>query len=262
MSVTKYLMCTIVLLANTVNSGADDKVKTKDKIPDNAEEIQVPLPPSRYLETVVDSAYLYRIEGETIGERWFYESGQLAYERMLMKNDVPHGKARWFYPNGKIYWCKSYENGLLDGDCIYWTNDGKEIGRSKMRKGSGLLKEYRPDGSLEESCHYQNGKRHGIRTNQSHYGRKIISYENYENDKTEGWSRAYTPDGVLVGEMMHQGGKLHGVWRDWNRLGVLINGTPKYYINSEEVSEEEFVEKSKNDRTLYRSLHSISNRQD
>jgi antitoxin component YwqK of YwqJK toxin-antitoxin module len=261
MKTNALFACPILLCALNSTMAANDRAAVVPSIPDNAISGEVPLVPRRKFGSVVDTAYSFQLNGKKVGDRWHYESGVLAQER-IFDGEVRHGKTTEFYPNGQIFSEHPYDHGLRDGPCIYWTQEGKEIGRSLMRRGSGLLREFKPTGELARSCFYQNGKRHGRYTEWSvAVGNGKPRYEtlSYENDIAQGWVIQYTHDHILVSEAMFQDGPLHGAIRSWNRVGVLIDGTPKYYIKGAgEVSKDAFERAAASDPVLRRSLNFIS----
>ncbi len=240
-------------------------------IPDNAIKYEASIGPGGLLQEIRNGkkfnfykgdGFNFEVNGKIVGKHVHYSSGGLGHET-LFKNGKKHGKEKFYYPDGKPFWIKTYNLGLLDGPCRYWSKDGKLMGESMMRKGTGVLKEYRPDGSFDRITHYMHGVRHGQYTEWGNFtGDDHSAYDTvyYENGKSEGWWRTYTSDGALIKESMHKNGKPHGVYRKWNRAGVLINDTPEYYINFKEATKEELEKAAKTDRILYRSLHSISNR--
>jgi antitoxin component YwqK of YwqJK toxin-antitoxin module len=93
----------------------------------------------------------YNNKGQLDGESLvYYNGGQLAEKRQFKANKL-HGKATWFYENGKEMKIYHYVDGILQGEAKFFKAEGDlEIeGQYKNDKKDGIWKYYK-DGVLTE----------------------------------------------------------------------------------------------------------------
>jgi len=55
--------------------------------------------------------------------RRYREDGGLRAEKYYRQNQ-PHGKCRWWHPNGQLYWERDCVNGQINGKSMAWYDDG------------------------------------------------------------------------------------------------------------------------------------------
>ena len=88
------------------------------------------------------------VKGYLDGKKAIYDdNGNQVYERNYSKG-MTHGDTKLFYPNGKLYRLRGYKNSFLDGEVLYYDEDG-----SVKLKYTNVLDE--KDGPYEM---YDNGK--------------------------------------------------------------------------------------------------------
>lgn len=77
---------------------------------------------------------------------------------MQIKNFLPEGKSKIFYPSGKILTVTNIKNGTMDGTMKVFYEDGKirMIGHFKDGKKDGEFIEYEEDGSIIDKALYKN----------------------------------------------------------------------------------------------------------
>ena len=77
---------------------------------------------------------------------------------MQIKNFLPEGESKIFYPSGKILTVTNVKNGTMDGTMKVFYEDGKirMIGHFKDGKKDGEFIEYEEDGSIIDKILYKN----------------------------------------------------------------------------------------------------------
>ena len=198
----------------------------------------------------------------TIGQRTYYDNGQLFEEERYMKGGrVLHGEKTTWHRNGKRWQVLNYSKGVLDGTCTSWDEEGRELASCEIRNGTGVLQEFHGNGKLISEKTYLKGKKHGNHRMWYDDGSLFADIQ-YVNDEFEGWARSYHSNGQIRSEVTYSKGKRHGVRYYWNEAGELANHfdpsrkadnkevTPHYYVKGEKVSLEEYQNAAVNDPTL------------
>ena len=77
---------------------------------------------------------------------------------MQIKNSLPEGESKIFYPSGKILTVTNVKNGTMDGTMKVFYENGKirMIGHFKDGKKDGEFIEYEEDGSIIDKALYKN----------------------------------------------------------------------------------------------------------
>ena len=77
---------------------------------------------------------------------------------MQIKNSLPEGESKIFYPSGKILTVTNVKNGTMDGPIKVFYENGKirMIGHFKDGKKDGEFIEYEEDGSIVDKALYKN----------------------------------------------------------------------------------------------------------
>ena len=77
---------------------------------------------------------------------------------MQIKNSLPEGESKIFYPSGKILTVTNVKNGTMDGPIKVFYENGKirMIGHFKDGKKDGEFIEYDEDGSIRDKILYKN----------------------------------------------------------------------------------------------------------
>ena len=77
---------------------------------------------------------------------------------MQIKNSLPEGESKIFYPSGKILTVTNVKNGTMDGTMKVFYENGKirMIGHFKDGKKDGEFIEYEEDGSIVDKALYKN----------------------------------------------------------------------------------------------------------
>ncbi len=193
-------------------------------IPDDAEERIVATYPGGATERAE-----YRLHGDLVGVRWFFETGELRLEYGVRQGRYHGVFYRWDLP-GILLSATPYADGLEHGTAYQWDLDGSFLGSYTMEHGTGLDCWWgrRADGTriLLEARYYRDGQRHGF----------------------EWW---LLEDQQHVYEEGHYAdGQPHGIVRTWNRHGRLKRGYPQYYIQDDHVTKARYVRACRHDPTL------------
>lgn len=169
----------------------------------------------------------YLLNGVVVGERWFHESGALKFEEPLKHGKQRGRMYRWDEP-GKLLSVEPYKNGKPHGLAKQWGDDGRLLGTYEMKHGTGIDLWWSECGGspcLSEIHCLRNGLPHGF----------------------VWWLNA---SGTLSNERHWLEGKKHGVERDWNWMGRLRRGYPKYYVHNQQVTKRQYIKASASDPTL------------
>lgn len=196
----------------------------RSSIPDNAEE--------RIIETYEDGSKAhaeYWLDGQRVGVRYFFESGELSSEVGLRDGRYHGVDYRWDVP-GILISAIPYENGHEHGTAHQWGHDGTYLGSYTMEHGTGidLWRSECKGGSptLSEVRYYRDGQRHGF----------------------EWWING---DQCSVYEEGHYvNGQPHGILRHWNQHGRLRRGYPQYYVQGKRVTKRQYLRAGQLDPSL------------
>ena len=93
------------------------------------------------------------------GKMEAYKNGELI-SSMQIKNFLPEGESKIFYPSGKILTVTNVKNGTMDGTMKAFYENGKirMIGHFKDGKKDGEFIEYDEDGNIINKALYKNDK--------------------------------------------------------------------------------------------------------
>ena len=79
---------------------------------------------------------------------------------MQIKNSIPEGEAKMFYPSGKLLSISTFKNGKMDGIVKMYYENGKIGAVYNMKDGvqDGEAIAYDENGNVVEKVLYKNGK--------------------------------------------------------------------------------------------------------
>jgi len=106
------------------------------------------------------------------------------------------GRIVSWHPNGRIKTEGSAVNGLLDGEFRQYSQSGQLLGTYVMTQGTGTLKKWREDGTLQSEAVYTAGKSNGLR-------------------------RQWYSNGQKMSEGEMTGGKMNGLWVFYGATGTI-----------------------------------------
>ena len=101
--------------------------------------------------------YLFDNTNSMSGKLEAYKNGELI-SIMQIKNFLPEGEVKMFYPSGKLLSTFYIKNGTMDGPIKVFYENGKirMIGHFKDGKKDGEFIEYEEDGSIIDKALYKN----------------------------------------------------------------------------------------------------------
>ena len=101
--------------------------------------------------------YLFDNTNSMSGKLEAYKNGELI-SSMQIKNSIPEGEVKIFFPSGKLLSTFYIKNGTMDGTMKAFYENGKirMIGHFKDGKKDGEFIEYEEDGSIIDKALYKN----------------------------------------------------------------------------------------------------------
>lgn len=107
----------------------------------------------------VKIVYLFNDTNSMSGKSETYINGKL-FTIMQMKNFLPEGEAKMFYPSGKLLSISTFKNGKMDGIVKMYYENGKIGAVYNMKDGiqDGEAIAYDENGNVVEKVLYKNGK--------------------------------------------------------------------------------------------------------
>ena len=105
----------------------------------------------------VKIVYFFNDTNSMSGKLEAYKNGELI-SIMQIKNFLPEGEVKIFFPSGKLLSTFYIKNGTMDGTMKVFYEDGKirMIGHFKDGKKDGEFIEYEEDGSIIDKILYKN----------------------------------------------------------------------------------------------------------
>jgi len=153
-----------------------------------------------------------------LGKQLVFETRYLANSRT--RTSSKHGFERTWHPNGLIQSELLYDQGLLNGACKQWSDNGKLLGTYEMKLGKGTRKEWSDDGNL-------------------------LRETPLVNNKEDGRQITYSRGGQMLEEMHYKAGEFHGINRRWRSDGSLFPGYPLYFLDGKEVTREQYEDRAR-----------------
>ena len=167
------------------------------------------------------------LDGQVVGMRCYHENGRIAQETPML-NGVKHGTEYFWNDDGSLDFAEPFVNGKMHGTCRQWDWDGLLIGTYEIVNGTGIdvWRHREPDGTIgvSETHPLVDGWIHGL---------------------DQWWSN----DHEVYEETHYVRGKKHGIYRHWTD-GRLDDDCPKFWVNDEEVSREDYLRAAGEDPTL------------
>lgn len=110
-------------------------------------------------ENIIKMIYIVNDIDTDSGLMETYINGKLS-AIMSMKNSLPNGEAKMFYPSGKLLSISTFKNGKMEGVIKMYYENGKigAIYNIKDNVQNGEAIEYDEDGNIVKKLLYKNGK--------------------------------------------------------------------------------------------------------
>ncbi|MFW6053853.1 MAG: toxin-antitoxin system YwqK family antitoxin [Persicimonas sp.] len=169
----------------------------------------------------------YYLDGEFLGNRHWSEDGELEAQSHF-KGNKPHGP-QYEFQDGHLSCITHYIDGLEHGIAIQYFADGSILGQYEMDHGTGTDLWYNDDtGLLAEERECRDGNVHGnARWWDDYEGGRVWKEEHYKHNRR------------------------HGIFRQWED-DELVDGFPKFFVDDEGVSRDEYLEAAREDVNLPR----------
>ena len=88
-----------------------------------------------------------------------------------------------------------------------YSADDSLLHRVHLTKRRELIRQHRPDGTVESECEYHNGRRDGLY--REFYPDGFIKAEIlFRNGREDGTARFYSRDGIIVKKVVYERGKI------------------------------------------------------
>jgi len=137
------------------------------------------------------------------------------------KNGFQNGEWKWFFENGTLQKVENFTNGVLEGICEEYDENGKI--RSK-----GIYQEGQEDGfwfftttDYRQEGNFSYGRRNGIWKH--YYDSGQLKFEgNFLDDYPDGKHLFYWENGKIKEERNYVMGKAEGTWRKYDETGALF----------------------------------------
>jgi hypothetical protein len=220
-AVSLVLVCCAAVVADDAKKdGADDYLKYA--IPKDAKVTEHTARPGH--EYVVYDAY--RVGDETVGIIYYWDrnKSQLHSEE-LFKGGQKHGLQRAWHGNGQLRWERPYKDGQMHGAFTQFDKAGKLLGSFVMKEGTGNFQTW-----------YDNGRLEYVRP--------------YKKGKEDGELRTFYDNGILFQSITYKEGKAHGISYQWDRDGKPTQDSPKFYLQDQRVTKEEYLKAAEKDKSL------------
>jgi antitoxin component YwqK of YwqJK toxin-antitoxin module/Tfp pilus assembly protein PilF len=207
--------------------------------------------------------------GKKTGNWKFYHSNGQLKELFNYNNGLPEGKCKGWYNNGNLSYEESYSNGKLNGkQTIYYYN---EIVKSVLNYDEdnleGEAKYYSYKGKLTTVAQYSNNKPNGLYKTYHDNG-KIKDEGSYVNGDEEGNYKAYYISGKLRTTGMVKKNKREGLWteyfengqekyRSMYQDGEITGAFTEYYNNGQLSVSGNYVKKKLDGTVLYYNRNGV-----
>lgn len=191
--------------------------------------------------------------GNSVGDWTFYDKhGNVIEKRNINAANEFHGDDT-FYADGKVSAVKTYKNDVLV-KLVYYTPEGKELGKFENSNGTFTSKSYYTHGQLSAEGGYKKGKPEGTWKYYQPEGRKLSEYTfvnglvqgeaveyhrngqkkyifQYVDDRMHGYYQEFYPNGKIKEEGWMQDGEREQQWLTYYPDGIVESDA--YYLNGE-----------------------------
>lgn len=106
------------------------------------------------------------------------------------------GTTKSYFDDGTLKSVLRYENEMLNGECIWYYANGKQLMRATFKDNvkDGHYQRWHENGNIMEDCYYKNGERDSV-------------------------YHSYTLAGILASEEHYKDGRLNGEFKKWFENG-------------------------------------------
>ena len=139
-------------------------------------------------------------------EKTYWENGNLKSELCYEDGELD-GECVWYYANGKKMRQATYKHGIIDGEMMKWFENGQLFQEGNYVDGlmDGQWFVYYPSGVLAAKADYKMGTGKQVCYEESGY--KCLEVH-YRNNQKHGKELYYNPDGRLTRIVEYEDGKV------------------------------------------------------
>ena len=185
----------------------------------------------------------------------------LFFALMAMLAACDDGVQRAYWENGKLKSELRYKNGKLNGECVWYYQNGNKLSQGFYVNDTleGCFTRWHPNGKIAEEGWYKLGLRDSIGHTYSEKG-LLASEEHYRNGELNGEIKKWFDNGQLFQEGQYVDGMMDGAWYIYYPEGQLaakatyVMGTGKqtcYAESGYKCLEVPFVNNMKHGKALY-----------
>ena len=198
----------------------------------------------------------FHANGEKLIGNWefYYGQGNIRSIGSYDDNGARNGKWQYFFYDNKLRTIENYKNGELEGEVIYYSDNGNLSSKMYFVKGlqEGESNTFYVSGARRLTEHYSKGKLDGER--RIYFTNGMVHYiENYKADSLDGVYESYHQNGMLEYKTAYANGKLVGTIKGQHENGSIsfegqylngkLHGTWKrYFPNGQLKMIEQYVE--------------------
>lgn len=234
----KYRIITAALAITALLFCACNGSKEKDDSVNIKEEVK-----STYANGNKKLVYLV-IEGSNgkkilEGEKYYYENGNIQYEKHFSNETVPSGTWRFYYENGKLHAQGDFsQNHVKGANWAFYDMDSKPLFNDNY-DSLVVLESTKDDHRPLSIVYYKGDEQHCFQFNDNY---TINAKGMIKNGLREGRWETYYANGQMWTETIYSDGKKNGICNSYRQ-----NGAPYYkgvYINDLKANVWEFYDEA------------------
>jgi len=168
-------------------------------------------------------------EGVVVAKREYDGEDRLVHEIPLDGEGRRHGLVLEWHESGHLSLAEPFVSGHVHGTAMQWDYDGRYLGNYTLRHGTGfdIWRGTAENGSVYVS------EVHSVLDGQLH-----------------GFQWWFGEDQQLWHELHFAHGQLHGIEREWNAIGNLRRGAPRYWVSGQRVDKRRYTRAAAADPSL------------
>lgn len=144
----------------------------------------------------------------------------------LMLAACDAGVQKTYWENGKLKSELRYEHGKLNGECVWYAQNGNKQAKASYHNDSleGLYQRWHLNGRLAEERWYKNGQQDSVSRTYSESG-DLMSEDHYRGGRLNGESKKWYDNGQIFQEGQYNEGMMDGLWLVFYPSGALASKT-------------------------------------
>ena len=136
------------------------------------------------------------------------------------------GVQKTYWENGKLKSELRYEHGKLNGESVWYAQNGNKQAQACYHNDSleGLYQRWYLNGQLAEERWYKNGQQDSVSRSYSERG-NLVSEDHYRRGRLNGESKKWYDNGQTFQEGQYVEGMMDGLWLVFYPSGALASKT-------------------------------------